>query len=312
MFPCACALACAGPTAGGMSSACGAAGGKGVRFRRDVPMSQCYRSLPMNANTCATLTAAAVSSSLFIGTAPNSVPSSPSGYLGVTLGSAYTMNRVNGSLVPISGAPPAALFTNTSSECTCANAVVGVTYRPTYSATYSTITGVAVDIVLADVSQPAAACALGRALSVPLTTAVTFTADAASLASITTSYDASNLLPSERSGAPGYTAGAPVLGGVMVTESGAPVATADQSDRKAVARSAKPHAASLLLTAAVNATGVGTRDMGLYLRGAAPGGACAALPTVAASATGLPVDTAAPVSVTFAEDVVAGCTLSLT
>lgn len=89
--------------------------------------------------------------------------------------------------------------------------------------------------------------------------------------------------------------------------------TVGTDSKSALARSAPPDAGAALVSAAANTTGIGTSAFGLYVRGPAEDGTCTALPTVTASLSGkIVTDPAAPLPVTFREDMVAGCALQLT
>jgi hypothetical protein len=292
--------------------------GSRVAFRVSQPLRTCTRSIPLSPEACASLSAAYYTSALLLGSSPQASPSTPASLVPVAVGSVFAL-LANGSLTLLDAAAGAAAAAATAfsvgadGSATCANALIGLSYRIAASDAASTITAAVAEVVLAPLTQPAASYQAGAAVSLPLATTVTFVPDAASAAAIATSLSSDNALPTDRSGYPGYLPGSAVLAGVMTTASGAPVSSASASDQKAVARSVPAFSAALLAAAASNATGVGTAFMGLQLRGSAADGACMALPAAPpfASASLFAVDPAQPVPVTFGEDAVVGCQLRL-
>jgi hypothetical protein len=98
--------------------------------------------------------------------------------------------------------------------------VTALSYRITYDAATETITAAAVDAVVTTVSQPTGTCGT-QVISVPLAVAVAWVPDAATVTAMGASFAASDEVPYERSGYPGYAPGLPVLAGVLVSHSGA-------------------------------------------------------------------------------------------
>jgi hypothetical protein len=102
--------------------------------------------------------------------------------------------------------------------------------------------------------------------------------------------------------------GAPVVAGVLLSQANGyfdPSTAPDAADKLAIARAAPADAASVFTGADA---GVGTAGMGLSVRGPATDGTCAAYSAAAAAGT----DAAAPVAITYGDDLAFACSLSLT
>ena len=302
----------------------------GVRV--EVPPRQCLRAPALlSPATCEAWGAQRLVSQLILATGPGKNPSpatnpplgAANDWVGVALGGTWTGNASTGFLSaagPLSspgGLTP--VFTPGSatlpgSQCSCAGVVTSIAYTVSYAGTSGALTGVSADVVLANVTGEYALGACSAPLSaLPLTVSLQWVDDASPAPPPALG----------RSGSPGYTPGAPVLSGAMVTQEGAPYTSAVGTDKLAVVRGApansrlaafgglRPINAALAGAAPHNAV------VGLSLRGPGVGGACAAPPTApgttttAAAAATAGLDEAGVVGVTFGEDVSISCTLAL-
>lgn len=314
--------------------------GANIGFYQDSPLRSCVRPILMAANTCQSLSAVYSTVALLLSTSPAStLATAATSFTRVTLGNVFSLWS-NGTLYKYStpasalAAVQATAFSITPDACVCSNAAIGISYRVLVSSTSNTITSVVADVVLGDISQPIGECTASPQIltSAPFSGSVHFVPDAASQAAIASSLANDNVQPTTRSGNPGYLYGRPVLAGVMITASGAPVATAASTDQKAVTRSVPATSAYILGAASSNSTGVGTGFMGLFMRGGSDGtasvssssytngggngGLCIPYPSIPAGTSGgQPLyanDPATQVPVTFGEDAVVGCSLRLT
>jgi Protein of unknown function (DUF1619) len=329
-----------GGSSGSFLGRCSAAGdaGANVGFYQDTPLRSCVRPILMTASTCQTLSAVYATAALLVSNSPAStLATAATTFTRVTLGNVFKLWS-NGTLYKYTSASAAAAavaataYSTTPDSCVCSDAAIGITYRFLVSSSTNTITGVVADVVTSDIVQPIAECNAGVETSVPFSGSVHFIPDQASQQAISSSLSNDNVLPTTRSGAPGYLNGRPVLAGVMITSSGAPPASAASTDQKAVTRSVPAASSFLLASAASNSTGVGTGFMGLFLRGGSDGtsmvsttsytngggngGLCVPYPSIpVGTSSGQPLypsDPATQVPVTFGEDAVVGCSMRLT
>jgi hypothetical protein len=288
----------------GADGSCSFSGGGSpfAGFRRDVPASQCVVSQPLSSAVCSALSADRLVGSLRIGLSPRASTSSSSGWASVTVGSVSIANGTDGTVRDGTASDLTAAWDATS--CTCTGAVVAVAYRVTYAVATSTIASVIADVTVADVSGgPAGASCGASPVPVPLTSSVSFVADTAAPGA---SYSSSSAVRYERSGAPGYRVGSPVLGGVLIARSGVNPSSTSPSgtDRLAVTRSAPPG----ILGAMADDSGTGFSLAGLTVRGPSMDGSCAAYTPTLGVVGG---DRALPLAVRFGEDMSATCGLAL-
>ena len=121
---------------------------------------------------------------------------------------------------------------------------------------------------------------------------------------------ASGTLPRlDKSGAPGYTWGGPVLGGAMITPSDVLTSTPASTDKLSVSRGAPFSSRLATVHGAAVVAGKGLDSVaGLSVRGPSLGGKCSRPPSGWAP-PGL--DDAQPVALSFGEDLEVSCTMSL-
>ena len=220
----------------------------------------------------------------------------PAGYAAPLLTAVWVVaDPATGVMTRGNATDTAVAFSSAGSACSCSGVVTSVAYRAFYNGLASSLLRVEAEVVVTTVTD--GACAAEA--SAPLSWSLTWV-DATS----TTAGTAPELT---RSGAPGYQLGAPVLGGALFSQSGASAANLGAlgaADKVAVARGA-PAGSRLAQLAALD-VGEGGAVAGLSVRGAGPGGACVSK----ALLTG--ADPAAPVPITFGEDMALSCTLRLT
>ncbi len=294
---------------------CGSAPTDFARVRTAVAPRQCARAPALlSPATCEAWGSARLLGDLRLATGPGQNPSpltAPQlgpqyGWVGVATGAVWAGNAATGLSVPSgSGALAAsqqpAFSVPPGGGCTCSGVVTAIAYTVSFNGLSGAITGATADLVVANVTLSAADCA-ASAVSAPLTVSLAWVDSAAPAPAPAL----------ERSGAPGYALGAPVLAGVLITQSGAAPAAAAGSDKLAIARGV-PANSRLGVFGSEMALGVSFSAAGLALRGPAAGGVCAA-PLAGA---GVPafgsagLDGASVVPVTFGEDVSVSCTVAL-
>lgn len=295
----------------GPGGSCSSSPGSFALFADAQAPRQCTRPpAPLTAQSCAAFGGARLVSLLTLGRVPSATLAAPlvfnaSTFVAVALGDVTVANASTGETRAGSaadaqwGADAWTPSAGAESPCTCAGAVTGVSYRVYHNATPGVIVGVVADVVVTTLQLDAPACGAAP-VSLPLTLAVTWL-DVAQLPS-----GAPSSPRLDNSGAPGYVRGAPLLAGLLVTQSGQPPgAELASTDKLAIDRS-PPRGARIAPLARLN-EGTGFAVAGLTLRGPGPGGACVALDPL----TPPGADPAQPVPVAYGEDLALACTLQL-
>ena len=303
------ALPAEGPTGACDASAPGAF----ARFGMPLEPVQCSRvPAPLSAQTCEALSSARYTTALELGFSPNATFSDPSSFFPIVLGSITVANASSGALSTGAESDAASVWSPSSSgsPCSCSGIVTGVSYRVNYDSSVGLIARAFADVIVTTVLLPASACGDGSSsapppLAMPLTVALTWV-DTAPLPPAAAA-SATRSSRSVRSGSPGYLLGAPLLAGVLVTQSGVPPSEGKLLSTEKLALLRSPPLGSRIAPLALLDAGSGFSTAGLTLRGPGPGGAC--VPISAAYVPG--VDTATPIGVTFGEDLVIACTLAL-
>lgn len=266
----------------------------------------CSQQAPVSAAQCAALTPAARLGTLRVAALPTAPVSDPSSALWLTP-NASTLVEVSASsgatsnttaaataailLEPQPGDTSVAGRAGTFSgegggtgTCSCEGVLVGYDAaiasdgqgqltKLTFDVRVATLAGLPCS---ADAASGNATAAAGASFT--LGGAVAYTASASASSAVTTSLELNNIVARGRSGNPGYLPGLPVLAGVLTSDP----------------------------TSGSSKTAVLAATEGLQLVGPGSGGACAVSGGAASSAA------ASTSSIRFGEDVVVGCSLSLT
>ncbi|KAA0158311.1 hypothetical protein FNF31_00814 [Cafeteria roenbergensis] len=266
----------------------------------------CSQPAPVTAAQCAALTPAARLGTLRVAALPTAPVSDPASalWLAPNATSLFEISASTGAATNATAATTAAILVapqagDTSvagragtfaaegggtGTCSCEGVLVGYDAaiasdgqgkltKVTFDVRVATLTGLPCSAGAATGNASAAA---GAAFS--LAGSVAYTASAEASSAVTTSLELNNIVARSRSGNPGYVAGSPVQAGVL---------TSDPT----------PGSSKTAVLAATD---------GLQLVGPGSGGACAVTGGAAASGP------ASTKSVRFGEDVVVGCSLSLT
>lgn len=274
--------------------------GNNVRFRYDLPVQQCTESILLSSTSCEAFSADRLITNLRIGTDPSSLPSIPTTWTNITIGTVSLIDPSSGAIKIGSVNDLTSNWDSTS--CTCSGAVVGIAYQVMYTATTGIITSVTADVVIATYLNQSSTLCGKEPVTIPVSSSVIFIANTQPANGV--SYGSSNAARYDRSGSPGYRWNAPLLGGVLIAESGInPLTnTPSATDRVAIARSAPPGLLSLF--SRVDTTG-GSHLNGLSVRGPSPNGYCVMNPT------GNGKDSALPIGVNFGEDLSISCSMNL-
>jgi hypothetical protein len=284
----------------------------------------CAMHLPtgLSQEVCAALSPSAHANRVYVASAPNAEIGERAGtghpWVRVTMGAVANVESTgtegdrisqitllaDGSNSEASALAVEAAWTWNATDCSCSGAAVAQSLMLYTSATAPvTLLGGSVDYQLTRLQQEPSQC--GQApLNVPFSSSLRFVTPEAA------GNDGTLPRADEQSGNPGYRHGAPVLAGVMITQSGGLPASAAADDRRAVARSVASAALSIFALHA-NSTGMGSSLMGMSMRGPAADGSCLSAQS-ASSASASRYDAAYSLPVTYGEDASLGCALRLT
>ena len=286
------------------SGSCSVAPGYYVKFREGLSPRQCTRAPAiLSAATCEAWGSDRLLSYLKIATSPGKVPSpssiptfaSGADWVSITTNTIYVGNVNSGAL----GGNGTEYHLNSgaayaSDTCTCRGVLTNIAYTVFYNGATQVISSVAADVVVAELTGCTAV------LAPPITVSMVWQ-DTAPTGTVLPKLD--------RSGAPGYAWGAPLLGGAMITQSGVPYTAVTSSDKLAVSRGPPYASRTAFHGATVIAGQGGDAGAALSIRGPNWGGACNASSPSLLSIPG--ADQAQPVPLSFGEDLAVSCTVAL-
>lgn len=286
------------------SGSCSVGPGYYVKFREGLPPRQCTRAPAIpSAATCEAWGSDRLLSYLKIATSPGQVPSPSSiptfggagaSWVSITINNIYLGNVTSGAL---NYTDDKSVLTSTyNDKCACTGVLTNIAYTVYYNGATQVISSVGADVVVASLGN-----CLATSLAPPITVSMVWQ-DTAPIGTTLPKLD--------KSGAPGYAWGAPLLGGSMITQSGVAFSAVTSSDRLAVSRgfpyasrAAIPHGASVIAGLG------GDAGAALSIRGPNWGGACSASTPSLLSTPG--ADQAQPVPLSFGEDLAVSCTVAL-